>query len=121
MPTAESRRMLSELTLSRQPENVQGAVFGRREGTTFGGGRDRVEACWLTQKSADTIPAGVFEEALDEPRQALFRRRAQVGRPDDEHGAADDEVAWDGAPDAAVGAVVAVVAHHEVGVRRNLV
>jgi hypothetical protein len=30
MPTAESRRILSEITLSRQPENTQPAVFGPR-------------------------------------------------------------------------------------------
>jgi hypothetical protein len=35
MPNAESRRMLSEVTLSRQPENIQEAVFEWQEGTTF--------------------------------------------------------------------------------------
>src|SRR5919199_6608840 len=38
MPTAESRRMLSETTLSRQPENPQGAVFERQGATRFWSG-----------------------------------------------------------------------------------
>jgi hypothetical protein len=35
MPTAESRRMLSEITLSRQPEKTQCAVFEPQAATIF--------------------------------------------------------------------------------------
>src|ERR1044071_2417861 len=68
----------------------------------------------LAEKGADAAPARVAEKVADEAEAALVLRGALVVRPDDEHGAADDEVARDGAPVAAVATVVAVVAHHEV-------
>src|SRR5919112_91127 len=123
--------MLSEFTLSRQPENIQGAVFGTRRATTFWreasaavgriGPRGRREkssggAYVSAQERAYAAPAGVVEEVGDEIERGggVAVARVLVVRPDDEHRAADDEVARHGPPDAAVGAVVPVIAHHEV-------
>src|ERR1043165_5256498 len=123
--------MLSEFTLSRQPENIQGAVFGPRVDTTFrrdgmrrGAPRTRARGvCAPSAKErAYAAPARVVEEVGEEVYRGgrVAVARVLVVRPDDEHRAADDEVAPDRPPDAAVGAIVAVIAHHEVVAVGNL-
>src|SRR5687768_16207855 len=63
---------------------------------------------------AGPAPARVVEEVGEEAESPPAAGQALVERPVDEHRAAEDEVAGDVAPEAAVEAVVAAVAHHEV-------
>src|ERR1043166_10179328 len=68
----------------------------------------------LFDERARAPPARVAEEVEEEAERALGARRTLVVRPVDEHRAPDDRLARDVAPEAAVEAVVAVVAHGEV-------
>src|ERR1043165_9876453 len=68
----------------------------------------------LFDERASAPPTRVAEEVEEEAERAFRVRRALVVRPVDEHRATDDGVARDVAPEAALLAVVAVVAHHEV-------
>src|SRR5918997_1665552 len=70
----------------------------------------------LLDEGARPAPARVAEEVDDvvDGGRGVAARGAVVERPVDEHRAADDGAARDVAPEAAVEAVVAVVAHREV-------
>src|SRR5205085_5825802 len=70
----------------------------------------------LFDERARASPTRVAEEVNEvvQGERRVAARRALVVRPVDEHRATDDEVARDEAPEAAVLAVVAVVAHDEV-------
>src|SRR5439155_12576583 len=67
----------------------------------------------LLNHGAGAAPAR-FGEKAEWPK--LFRL---IERPVNEHRAADDQIARHKSPDAPVGAVVAIVAHHEIAIRRH--
>src|SRR5215210_4504578 len=90
MPTAESRRMLSEVTLSRQPENVQGAVFGGREATTFGGGR-RARVC-RPRRTGGKDNSEIQRRKVPMRRQRVLLKRSEMKpRPPSAWGAASSK------------------------------
>src|ERR1043166_4557828 len=79
--------------------------------------RENLRQKVLLDELAGPTPARVYKEVADD-RQAGIGRAFIVG-PVNKHRATDDEIARHKPPVATVFAVVAIVAHHKVTIRRH--